>query len=152
MAGGNGGVQGDGEIGHGAIKSEKFEIRNSKFEPDSEFGARAGPQSFEFLAWLYIFDFGRSSCGMPEPTDVHTTIFVIDAVNDPISADNDLADGWILEFRDNSTRLWKAREALGAANKQLAKPDGAPENPMKCNEQYPGCQIEPKTKGLPDNP
>lgn len=62
---------------------------------------------------------------MPESGNVHPAITVIDAIDDAIRADDNLADGWISELGHDSAHLGKISEALGAADKKLAESNGA---------------------------
>ena len=62
---------------------------------------------------------------MPETDNIHTTISVMNAVNDAVGADNDLADGWIVELGNHPTHIGKVGKALRAADKKLPKPECA---------------------------
>ncbi len=60
---------------------------------------------------------------MPESRDVHTAIAVIDAMDDSVGTDDDLPNGWIIEFRDDATQLGKLTKPFGVAYEKLTETD-----------------------------
>jgi len=62
---------------------------------------------------------------MPESGNVHTAIAVIDAVDDTVGTNDNLAQRGIAEFGHDSAHLREISEALGIADEELAENDGA---------------------------
>ena len=61
---------------------------------------------------------------MPESSNVHSAVGMIESVNNAIRANNDLANGRIIKLWHNTAHLWEVRETLGARKQKLAKLDG----------------------------
>jgi hypothetical protein len=53
---------------------------------------------------------------MPESDNIDSTIAVVNAVNDTVGADDNLANGWISEFWRHAAHLREVGETLGAAD------------------------------------
>ena len=62
---------------------------------------------------------------MPKSDDVHAAIAMIDVVNHPVGAHDDLAQRMIVEFRHHTSQFGKIREPLRAGDEKLAEPKGA---------------------------
>ena len=75
-------------------------------------------------AWLGV-DFGSSACGVPESSNVHAAVAMIDAVDNAVRSDDDLADGWIVELWNNAAHLGEVCETFGAVEQKLAERDCA---------------------------
>ncbi len=78
---------------------------------------------------------------------------IVQAVNDAIRTDNDLADEWVFKLRHNPAKLWRSLKQPGPRNKKPTK--------FKCAvRRVEGditddvTQVSPgqRAKGLPDNP
>ena len=99
------------------------------------------------------FDLWSAALSVPESGYVHAAIAVIDAVDDPVGADDDLANGWIVELRHDAAQLGKVGQAFGVADEELAESDRAFRRIQRdVNAPRRGGRVAPKARGLPDNP
>jgi hypothetical protein len=60
---------------------------------------------------------------MPKSENVYAAIAVINTIDNAVSANNDLTNGWIVQFRNDATHLRKIGEALGAADEKPTESD-----------------------------
>jgi hypothetical protein len=59
---------------------------------------------------------------VPKAEDVHTTIAMIDPIDDSIRANNNLPNARVFELSNDATHLGKFGEPLDAADEKLTEP------------------------------
>ena len=62
-----------------------------------------------------------ASSGVPNSCDLDELPLVIDAVNNPVESNNDLADGWDVVLRNNPANLWKSLQLVSLSDEAIAK-------------------------------
>ena len=62
---------------------------------------------------------------MPEAGYIHSASLMINAIDDPIVANDNLANGWIIEFRDDTPHLWKVSQSFDGADQKPSENYGA---------------------------
>ena len=62
---------------------------------------------------------------MPESSNVHAAVAVIDSMDNAVGANDNLANGWIVELGNNAAHFGKVCKTLGAVEQKLTKRDCA---------------------------
>src|ERR1035438_1847810 len=70
---------------------------------------------------LDLANLGSTTRTMPESGDIYSAIGVVNAVDDTVGADDNLANGWISKFWNHSAHLREVGETLSAADQELGK-------------------------------